>query len=142
MKTHWHEKLEAESLGLLDDDWLLFFPLTLERDVEIVVEESVHYVQGDPGGANDEWWECGEPKGEPVSTVREASAPLAGRSYHRCIAQTLHYPEHYLLCLHRQLTNCPGKYRFPPTLHELPPPVGAVPPRLHARIRRLRGVRL
>ena len=25
-----------------------FFPLTLERDVEIVVEESVHYVQGDP----------------------------------------------------------------------------------------------
>ena len=66
-----------------------FFPLTLERDVEIVVEESVHYVQGDPGGANDEWWECGEPKGEPVSTVREASAPLAGRSYRRCITQTL-----------------------------------------------------
>lgn len=89
MKTHWHEKLEAESLGLLDDDWLLFFPLTLERDVEIVVEESVHYVQGDPRGANDEWWECGEPKGEPVSTVREASAPLAGRSHRRCIPRTL-----------------------------------------------------
>ena len=42
--------------ALLGDDWPPVFPLTLEqREVEMVVEESVHHAAGAPG-AGDEWW--------------------------------------------------------------------------------------
>jgi len=38
---------------MLGDDWPPFYPLELERKIEIVVEESVHYYVG--ASARDEW---------------------------------------------------------------------------------------
>ena len=81
--------------GLLGDDWPPFFPLTLERKVEMVVEESVHYTVGAPM-AEDEWW-----------YERGVGFDGAGRlgADNRTFAVSLYHQEHCLLYLHRVLTN-------------------------------------
>jgi Mycotoxin biosynthesis protein UstYa len=44
----------SSSTGMLGDDWPPFYPLELERKIEMVVEESVHYHDASIG-ARDEW---------------------------------------------------------------------------------------
>ncbi|KAI9439097.1 hypothetical protein H4582DRAFT_2075755 [Lactarius indigo] len=76
--------------SLLGDDWPPYFPLTLERKVEMVVEESVHYAVGGPG-AEDEWW-------------YERGIRVRRRGTHR-----RQQPD--------QLTNRTNKHRFPHHQH-------------------------
>ncbi|KAI9450395.1 hypothetical protein BJY52DRAFT_1175690 [Lactarius psammicola] len=93
--------------SLMGDDWPPFFPLNLEREVEMVVEESVHYAVGAPG-AEDEWW-----------YERGFGFDGAGRigADNRTFAVSLYHQEHCLLYLHRQLTNRTSKRRFPHHQH-------------------------
>ncbi len=59
---HWHDlsscgvdnAATTMHVGMLGDDWPPFSPLKLEQKVEMVVEESVHYVAGG-SGSKDEW---------------------------------------------------------------------------------------
>ncbi|KAH9979596.1 hypothetical protein BGW80DRAFT_606136 [Lactifluus volemus] len=76
------------------DDWPPFFPLTLERKIEMVVEESVHFNVGGPGAA-DEW-----------QYQRGFGFDGAGRVGHqnRTFAVSLYHQEHCLVYLHAQLT--------------------------------------
>ena len=69
--------------GLLGDDWPPFFPLALEREVEMVVEESVHYVAGAPGAEDECWYERGF-----GFTVRDGSGPTTGRLQCRSTTKT------------------------------------------------------
>ena len=93
--------------GLLGDDWPPFFPLALEREVEMVVEESVHYVAGAPG-AEDEWL-----------YERGFGFDGAGRigADNRTFAVSLYHQEHCLFYLHSQLTNRTSMDRFPHHQH-------------------------
>ena len=83
---------------MLGDDWPPFSPLTLERSVEIVVEESVHFDPGGPG-AKDEWrYQRG--------FGYDGAARLGAAN--RTFAVSLYHQEHCLLYLHEQLTDRAG----------------------------------
>ena len=84
--------------GLLGDNRPPLFPLTLEREMEMVVEESVHNVAGVPGRRTT--------KGDSASTGRIGAD-------NRTFAVSVYHQEHCLLYLHRQLTNRTRKHRFP-----------------------------
>jgi hypothetical protein len=90
----------------LGDDWPPFFPLNLEWEVEMVVEESVHYAP-DPM-AEDEWW-----------SERGVGFDGAGRigANNRTFAVSLYHQEHCLLYLYRQLTNRTTKSQVPHYQH-------------------------
>ncbi|KAI0300034.1 hypothetical protein B0F90DRAFT_1620340, partial [Multifurca ochricompacta] len=94
--------VKKREYSLLGDDWPPFFPLALEREVEMVVEESVHYVPGVPG-AYDEW-----------KYERGFGFDGAGRVgvNNRTFAVSLYHQEHCLLYLYKQLTNRTDKHRF------------------------------
>jgi Mycotoxin biosynthesis protein UstYa len=80
---------------MLGDDWPPFSPLSLERNVEMVVEESVHYIAGGPGG-KDEWrYQRG--------FGFDGAARLG--AHNRTFAVSLYHQEHCLLYLHAQLTD-------------------------------------
>jgi len=81
--------------GMLGDDTPPFSPLTLERKVEMVVEESVHYAPGTPGG-KDEW-----------QYQRGFGFDGAGRlgADNRTFAVSLYHQEHCLLYFHTQLAD-------------------------------------
>jgi len=80
---------------MLGDDWPPFFPLTLERKVEMVVEESVHYDPGTTGG-KDEW-----------QYQRGFGFDGAGRlgADNRTFAVSLYHQEHCLLYFHTELAD-------------------------------------
>jgi len=84
---------------MLGDDWPPFLPLKLERKVEMVVEESVHYVAGglveSGGGGKDEWqYQRG--------FGFDGAARLGAQN--RTFAVSLYHQEHCLLYFHAQLT--------------------------------------
>ena len=87
----------ATRAGMLGDDWPPFSPLlTLERSVEMVVEESVHYIAGDGLGAKDEWrYQRG--------FGFDGAARLGANN--RTFAVSLYHQTHCLLYLHAQLTD-------------------------------------
>ncbi|KAH9058104.1 hypothetical protein EDB87DRAFT_952059 [Lactarius vividus] len=97
--------------SLLGDDWPPFSPLTLERKVEMVVEESVHYAAGAPG-AEDEW--LYERRWRQQSDLRSVALPP--RALSALFAQAAHE-------LHEQ-----APIPAPPALPGLPPSTGAVSP--------------
>lgn len=93
---------------MLGDDWPPFSPLKLERKVEMVVEESVHYVAGGGGGGGpgsgsgsggnlkDEWqYQRG--------FGFDGAARLGANN--RTFAVSLYHQEHCLLYFHAQLTD-------------------------------------
>jgi hypothetical protein len=83
---------------MLGDDWPPFSPLELERKVEMVVEESVHYVAG-LGGGKDEWeYQRG--------FGFDGAARLGAEN--RTFAVSLYHQEHCLLYFHAQLTEPRG----------------------------------
>jgi Mycotoxin biosynthesis protein UstYa len=78
------------------DDWPPFFPLKLERKIEMVVEESVHFIIGGPG-ATDEWrYQRG---------FGFDGAARVGVDQNRTFAVSLYHQEHCLVYLHAQLTS-------------------------------------
>ena len=84
---------------MLGDDWPPFSPLELEREVEMVVEESVHYVPGGGGrgrGAKDEWQ---YQRGFGFDGAARLGAD------NRTFAVSLYHQEHCLLYFHAQLTD-------------------------------------
>jgi hypothetical protein len=84
--------------GMLGDDWPPFSPLKLERKVEMVVEESVHYAPGG-AGAKDEW-------GYQRGFGFDGAARLGASN--RTFAVSVYHQEHCLLYLHEQLTDHRG----------------------------------
>ena len=86
---------------MLGDDWPPFAPLKLEKKVEMVVEESVHYVAGPGGNGNgngngkDEW--------EYQRGFGFDGAARLG-AHNRTFAVSLYHQEHCLLYFHAQLT--------------------------------------
>jgi Mycotoxin biosynthesis protein UstYa len=85
-------------MGMLGDDWPPFLPLKLEQNVEMVVEESVHYVAGGGGsgpGGKDEW--------EYQRGFGFDGAARLGAD-NRTFAVSLYHQEHCLLYFHAQLT--------------------------------------
>jgi Mycotoxin biosynthesis protein UstYa len=91
----------------MGDDWPPFFPLTLERKIEMVVEESVHFVPGVAGG-KDEW-----------RYQRGFGFDGAGRigANNRTFAVSLYHQEHCLVYFHAQLTDRADEHRFPHHQH-------------------------
>jgi len=83
---------------MLGDDWPPFSPLKLERKVEMVVEESVHYVASGSGG-KDEWW-------YQRGFGYDGAARLGAAN--RTFAVSLYHQEHCLLYFHTQLTDRGG----------------------------------
>jgi len=80
---------------MLGDDWPPFSPLTLEQNVEMVAEESVHYAPGGAGG-KDEWrYQRG--------FGFDGAARLGAAN--RTFAVSLYHQEHCLLYFHDQLTD-------------------------------------
>ncbi|KAH9956017.1 hypothetical protein BC827DRAFT_821088 [Russula dissimulans] len=81
--------------SMLGDDWPAFFPLTLERKIKMVVEESVHYAPGTAGG-RDEW-----------QYQRGFGFDGAGRlgADNRTFAVSLYHQEHCLLYFHVHLAD-------------------------------------
>jgi hypothetical protein len=84
------------NLGMLGDDWPPFSPLKLEQKVEMVVEESVHYVAGGGSGGKDEW--------EYQRGFGFDGAARLGAD-NRTFAVSLYHQEHCLLYFHAQLTD-------------------------------------
>jgi len=85
-------------VGMLGDDWPPFSPLELEQKVEMVVEESVHYVAGGSGsGAGKDEWEYQRGFGF------DGAARLGADN--RTFAVSLYHQEHCLLYFHAQLTD-------------------------------------
>jgi hypothetical protein len=85
----------AMRVGMLGDDWPPFSPLKLEQNVEMVVEESVHYVAGGSGGKDE--WEYQRGFGF------DGAARLGANN--RTFAVSLYHQEHCLLYFHAQLTD-------------------------------------
>ena len=86
--------------GMLGDDWPPFSPLNLEqKKVEMVVEESVHYIAGvlsGGRGGKDEWrYQRG--------FGFDGAARLGVNN--RTFAVSLYHQEHCLLYFHAQLTD-------------------------------------
>ena len=81
------------STGMLGDDWPPFYPLELERKIEMVVEESVHYYDASVG-ASDEW-------GYQRGFGFDGAARLGDEN--RTFAVSLYHQTHCLLNLHAQL---------------------------------------
>ena len=79
---------------MLGDDWPPFLPLKLEKKVEMVVEESVHYVAGGNGNGKDEW--------EYQRGFGFDGAARLG-AHNRTFAVSLYHQEHCLLYFHAQL---------------------------------------
>ena len=82
-------------VGMLGDDWPPFSPLKLEQNVEMAVEESVHYVAG-ASGSRDEW--------EYQRGFGFDGAARLGAD-NRTFAVSLYHQEHCLLYFHAQLTD-------------------------------------
>ena len=81
------------STGMSGDDWPPFCPLKLEREIEMVVEESVHYHDASIG-ARDEWeYQRG--------FGFDGAARLGDEN--RTFAVSLYHQTHCLLNLHAQL---------------------------------------
>jgi hypothetical protein len=85
----------ARIIGMLGDDWPPFSPLKLEQKIEMVVEESVHYVAGGSGGKDE--WEYQRGFGF------DGAARLGADN--RTFAVSLYHQEHCLLYFHAQLTD-------------------------------------
>lgn len=77
------------------DDFPAFLPLYLERKVEMVVEESVHFIAGGSGGQDE--WEYQRGFGF------DGAARLGAKN--RTFAVSLFHQEHCLLYFHTQLTD-------------------------------------
>jgi len=100
---HWHDlsscgvdnAATTMHVGMLGDDWPPFSPLKLEQKVEMVVEESVHYVAGG-SGSKDEW--------EYQRGFGFDGAARLGAD-NRTFAVSLYHQEHCLLYFHAQLTD-------------------------------------
>jgi hypothetical protein len=82
-------------VGMLGDDHPPFSPLKLEKKVEMVVEESVHYYAAGGGGSGDEW--------EYQRGFGFDGAARLGAD-NRTFAVSLYHQEHCLLYFHAQLT--------------------------------------
>jgi hypothetical protein len=83
---------------MLGDDWPPFSPLKLERKVEMVVEESVHYVAGGLGGGT------GKAEWQYQRGFGYDGAARLGPD-NRTFAVSLFHQEHCLLYLHAQLSD-------------------------------------
>lgn len=93
-------RVMKKEYSMLGDDWPPFSPLELEQKVEMVVEESVHYVAGGSrtraGGGQDEWqYQRG--------FGFDGAARLGVDN--RTFAVSLYHQEHCLLYFHAQLTD-------------------------------------
>jgi hypothetical protein len=82
--------------GMLGDDWPPFSPLKLDHKVEMVVEESVHYVPGGGETSKDEWQ---YQRGFGFDGAARLGAD------NRTFAVSLYHQEHCLLYFHAQLTD-------------------------------------
>ncbi|KAN0103691.1 protein of unknown function (DUF3328) domain containing protein [Russula decolorans] len=91
-------RVMEKEYSMLGDDWPPFSPLELEQKVEMVVEESVHYVAGGSGsGAGKDEWEYQRGFGF------DGAARLGADN--RTFAVSLYHQEHCLLYFHAQLTD-------------------------------------
>lgn len=95
MLTLLRARATATRAGMLGDDWPPFSPLMLERSIEMVVEESVHYVAGGSGGKEEWRYQRG--------FGFDGAARLGANN--RTFAVSLYHQEHCLLYLHAQLTD-------------------------------------
>jgi Mycotoxin biosynthesis protein UstYa len=93
-------------VGMLGDDWPPYSPLKLERKVEMVVEESVHYVAGGGEGGGPGSGSGGNLKDEwqyQRGFGFDGAARLGADN--RTFAVSLYHQEHCLLYFHAQLTD-------------------------------------